>query len=559
MTGFLREVFQGFEEEESSPQGASCGHRRQRTHEVNDLLHQIDPQLSTQLVTPISSAEDLQEDAVYPEPAGRLLGCDSLSDSEDSTPCSSPVSLSGIKETQPVGHSEEDHQPQPVVEQSCTLKASAALSDPDSSNITGTASQEHLQMERCRYQYWGDRLEQQGRLQEALHYYGLCFQLEEALDTSLDDSAAIHLKIGIVYWKMSAYQESLNALYFVLSMYEDALGPTWLEQSPNFLNATTLAVSETFLLLGRVHLSLGESDEARDHVKQCLSVLSTSHHMEDDLIHPIFARALHSLGMTYEACGRHSKALKYYYEALNMQRQVYGNSHVDVAASLASIGSLQEKLGSYDMAMKCLVDALAIYESQPTLEGCQVDIGSILTLIGWICFLQGHDESAMEAYQESVDNFTAVLGPNHRNVASVRVQIGMIHNKCGRCEEALATYKAALTLQRRALGDVHEDVAITLDAMATSYDGLGKYRKAISTLDEALHIRRGALGKRHLDVGKTFANLGDLHLKIQKEQLARQCYSNAFKIFQANEVPSDDMRLQAVSRSLQTLSPRRYA
>lgn len=401
------------------------------------------------------------------------------------------------------------------------------------------------------YQNMGNRMEQQGRLKEALECYQLCLDHDDEIETTVDDSAIVYLKMGVVQWKMGIYGESLDVLQFVLSMYEHAIGPAQMAPS------SAEICSEAFLMMGRCHLSLGDSFQAREDIMHSLTILENAP-IEGDLAHALVAKSMHCLGMTYSASDRACRAMMCFIEALQIQRQMYGGCHVDIAATLTSIGSLHEKSGKLDLAMTSFLESLQIYQSCSVGNSCQVDVGVTLSRIGWIHFLCGNYQAAMDFYHRSLSILTLFLGEKHRNVATIMVQIGMVHGRCARFQEALMIYNQALTIQRVALGE-HQDVAITLDEIGSSFECLHRYDKAIASLDEALRIRRHIHGKKYIDVGTTFSRLGDLHLKTMNKRLAKQCYSNAHKIFKANMLPPDDSRLQILSRALQDLKRKEIA
>jgi tetratricopeptide (TPR) repeat protein len=69
----------------------------------------------------------------------------------------------------------------------------------------------------------------------------------------------------------------------------------------------------------------------------------------------------------------------------------------------------------------------------------------------------------------------------------------------------------ALAIRQAILGDEHRDVATTLNNIGRVHYMKGEYDKALTLYNEALAIRRKLLGHDHLDVAATVYNAGQTH------------------------------------------------
>ena len=80
--------------------------------------------------------------------------------------------------------------------------------------------------------------------------------------------------------------------------------------------------------------------------------------------HPDVARSLANLAELYRAQGRYREAEPLYVEALAMRKQLLGDSHPDVALSLNNLALLYKSQGRYGEAEPLYIEALAIVVQQ---------------------------------------------------------------------------------------------------------------------------------------------------------------------------------------------------
>ncbi len=396
--------------------------------------------------------------------------------------------------------------------------------------------------------------ESQGNLFSALECYEQSLHWINAGGGTQLDTATVYHKIGVVRWKMGAYEESLRVLTLSLHAFEQILecsvhNDTMIMHCPNG-NAQIFA--DILISFGRVFLSLGDYRKAWRHFERSVHIvkcLESSFTSCSDSFLPILARALHGLGMVDETLGRYSCAMNYLKEALRLQRSRC--THTDFAATLLSMGGVEEKCGHYHEAMVCYKQALVTYRSD--LDSSPVDVGVTLTSIGWVHYVWGEFDLAMQAYSDALRIMKAVLGENHRNVASIMFQIGMIYCQEGRISEALDTYKDVLLSQKRALGPEHLDIAITLDSISAAYEKTQQYERAAAFLSRSLRIRCNALGKRHLYVGMTLERLGHVHAKIGDLGVAEMCYLDALRVYEAKKLGQKDSKVRRLHSALQEI------
>lgn len=438
----------------------------------------------------------------------------------------------------------------------------------------------------------GKSSEMAGRYDNALDAYGRSLDVITRIVGRVHPAVASTLhKIGVMHWKRGKYNEALQTLSESLRISVQCYG----DNHPDAADALGS--------IGMVHLARGDYRSSMKFYQVALRVRRETLGER----HPDVARILIRIGMVYDEEGRHGKAMRLYRQGLDIQRTalaleeeeidrerdrsgcrsseasstsaVSGNAvggsgtrgnmtslQVDVAATLNSIGVVQEKCGEYNEAMTSYEEALDIYRR--ALGGDNhVDVAVTLNNIGQIYRHLGQFDDAMDTYQKALKVMKAALGNSHRNVAATLHNIALVHSKRGELDEALELYKEVLSVQRVALGDEHPDVAVTLNNMGEVYEmrgdagprdqgsinGLdrrlkrqesslsryrqGKYSKAARLYKKALRVRRVALGAEHYYVALTLHKIGTFHYAKEGDyDEALRRFTEAVRIYRQNKI-----------------------
>ena len=198
---------------------------------------------------------------------------------------------------------------------------------------------------------------------------------------------------------------------------------------------------------------------------------------------------------------QYDKALEYYQKALEIRKQVLGESHPDIALSYNSIGYIYSAQGDYALALEYYQQSLAIWkqvygESHPDVALSYNDIGSIHAS-------QGDYALALEYYQQSLAIWKQVYGESHPKVATSYNNIGYVYSAQGDYDRAVEYYQKSLTIRKQVYGESHPDVALSYHNIGYVYNALSDYALALDYYQQALDIRKQALGQEHPDTKVT--------------------------------------------------------
>ncbi len=429
--------------------------------------------------------------------------------------------------------------------------------------------------------------ELEGDYEMALEFYGKCmdfyYRVEELSifrptnKHHMSVASLLH-NIGVVYWKVGAYDDSLRALRRARHQIDEALSLC----DEDDIQPTQELLCDILNTIGRIYASKGEFELALDHHSESLSILKSlfvdnkigatdknsysqdnapgKDDYQDQIIkyrnetigmnHPGIARALICMGSVHASSGRLPIAMELFKGGLEIQRKLLGSKHVDVAATLNSIGSVYEKTGRQDKAMQCYKKARQIYVQN--LGKDHVDVATTLNNIGQIYHHFGKHQKAMDSFRSGLRIMKRVLGKSHRNVAAIYFNIGLVHVQCCQYELAMKVFKETLLLQREALGDEHVDVALTLESIGGIYEQRLRIDRALELYYKALSIRQRAT-KDHLFVAFAMDKIGKCQMNLNGDvREAILCFDEALVLYRANGITENNPLVWEAKKNLAT-------
>jgi len=197
---------------------------------------------------------------------------------------------------------------------------------------------------------------------------------------------------------------------------------------------------------------------------------------------------LNEFGMILYDVGDSQKAIKCYEQALEIDREIYGEKHPDVATRLSNLGLAWDSLGDPKKAI-------------------------------------GYFEQALEIDRE-------IYGEKHPDVATRLNNLGLAWNSLGDSKKAIEYFEQALSIVREVCGEKHPQVAKMLSNLGSAWYSLGNPKKAINYYEQALEIDKEIYGEKHPDVATRLNNLGLAWYSLGDSKKAIQYIQQAYSIFQ---------------------------
>ena len=161
----------------------------------------------------------------------------------------------------------------------------------------------------------------------------------------------------------------------------------------------------------------------------------------------------HSLGRVFDAQGKYSEALKYYFRALDIYEETQGKQHPETATTLNNIGESLRSQGKYSEALKYYLRALEIYEE--TLGKQHPSTATTLDNMGQVFYSQGGYSEALEYYLRALEIKEETLGKQHPSTATTLNNMGLAYYNQGDKDKALKYLQNCLKIWKKTLGDSH--------------------------------------------------------------------------------------------------------
>jgi len=340
----------------------------------------------------------------------------------------------------------------------------------------------------------------------------LAFELiEHALQCGMDEIVLEEGRKLLSYLRYTlAYTEALSEGDYILSQISE---PKKDEKFSSFL-----------FQLGWIHYDVRDMEKAVMYYEKALEI---DREIFGDT-HTDVARDLVGLGLTLDTLGDSRKAVEYYEKALKIDKKVYGENHPDVAAMLNNLGSAWYSLGDPKKAVeyyeKALKIGIKVYgENHPSVATRLNNLG-----LAWDSL--GDPKKAVGYYEKALKIDIKVYGETHPNVATRLNNLGGAWDSLGDPKKAVGYYEKALKIDIKVYGENHPDVAIDLNNLGLAWDSLGDPKKAVGYYEKALKIGIKVYGENHPSVATRLNNLGGAWDSLGDPKKAVEYYEKALKI-----------------------------
>jgi tetratricopeptide (TPR) repeat protein len=249
----------------------------------------------------------------------------------------------------------------------------------------------------------GDRLEESNALGNLGIVYQSLGQYEKALDC-LENQLEISREIGDRLGASNALG-NLGIVYQSLGQYDRSL--TYLENQLEIARQIGDRSGESHALgnLGVLRQSLGQYDQALIYLENQLKIArEIGNRLEESKI-------INNVAAIYQVQGLYKEAESDYQKSLEMNRQLFGDEHPEVAASLNNLAGLYLATARVKEAESCYQQALAMNER-------------------W-------------------------LGTEHPNIATTLNNLAGLYETIGKFDRAKSFYLQAITIAKKSLGKNH--------------------------------------------------------------------------------------------------------
>jgi tetratricopeptide (TPR) repeat protein len=204
-----------------------------------------------------------------------------------------------------------------------------------------------------------------------------------------------------------------------------------------------------------------------------------------------------------------NKAVDYILQSLKIRLDIFGEEHLDVAASYNNLGSAYHHKGDLDQAIRYHNKALKIWldifgEKHPHVATTYNNLGGVYHHKGDLDQAIDHYNKALRIQLDLFDLF----GEKHPDVARSYNNLGVGYGDKGDFDQAIDYYHKALKIWLDLFGEKHPDVARSYNNLGSAWRDKGDFDQAIDYHNKALKIWLDLFGEKHPDVARSYNNLG---------------------------------------------------
>lgn len=202
-----------------------------------------------------------------------------------------------------------------------------------------------------------------------------------------------------------------------------------------------------------------------------------------------------TLGWTYLELGLYERAEVQLIVALELQRQLLGDVHLETLNTQNALGRVYYKKGRY-------ADAEALHRKAYEHEKMKQGIEHPSTL--WTMYnlaksldKQGHLREAEELYRLNVKTRTKVLGSAHPHTLISQNSLGLLLSSMGRYREAEVLLLSNLEALRQASGESHPNTLNAIANLTTVKNRNKKYSEALALASSVHKKQTEVFGAEH--------------------------------------------------------------
>jgi serine/threonine-protein kinase len=290
--------------------------------------------------------------------------------------------------------------------------------------------------------------------------------------------------------------------------------------------------------VARASTALGLVLENRGEYEQAIEVLEEAARLDSAAGLPAVDRAatLTELANSHFYAGNYAVADSINVRVLSIERDLYGDRHPYVAASLVNLGATQQEWGHWPEAERYYREALAIYRGWYGEN--HYETAATLNMVGRTLVQQERAAEARELLQQALAIRERIYGPVHPSVASTLNELGLLAQREGHLDDAEANFRRMIEIYRQVFDDKHYLIGLAYSNLAGVFTDRRDYREAERNFREALRRYDETLPAAHLYFGITRLKLGRAFLRAERYVDAERETRTGYEIVRAQSEPS---------------------
>ena len=217
------------------------------------------------------------------------------------------------------------------------------------------------------------------------------------------------------------------------------------------------------------------------------------------------AQMMNTMGTVYENLGLFSQAEPLLRQALEIRRQMLGNSNKDTLKSMYQLSEVLTWKGNAAEAEKLCGES---FEGRRTVLGPENrDTLTSMNWLVWILFIEGQYPEAEKLARQTVEITRRALGPQDKVTLSAMGRLGVILTEERKLPEAEAIQREGVEIRRQTLGPEHPDTLAATSNLATLLHAEGKFSESEKLNRDALPVWERVFGSENAKTLMVVENL----------------------------------------------------
>jgi tetratricopeptide (TPR) repeat protein len=267
----------------------------------------------------------------------------------------------------------------------------------------------------------------------------------------------------------------------------------------------------------------------------------------------IQATLMDTMGTVYTSLGLYPEAARLVDKSVQKRRELFGDAHPEVAASLTHLGEVQTLSADYEQAERNLRDSLEMRRA--AFGGSSDEVAESLTRLGDVLYRQGEFDEAGSLFADALRIRRLLYEVPDAGIAESLEDIGLNELERGDYKQAEAYLRDAVAMRRELHGDAHPSLAESINNLAWAVFSTGNLEEAERLLIESLAMTRELLGEIHPELAVALNNIAYVLEQRGQYQEAETNYRKALAMYR--ELLGDDH--PEVARSMSNLAFVLYA
>jgi tetratricopeptide (TPR) repeat protein len=249
------------------------------------------------------------------------------------------------------------------------------------------------------------------------------------------------------------------------------------------------------------------------------------------------ALVLDDMGSVLESHALYDRAIERFEQALAIQRELHGDEHPSVSATLTNLAIAFASRGDLDQAFA--LDARALELERKIFGEEHPRVARLLASTGIDLHHRGEYEAAVERLEQALAMQERLMGRGHPETAHTLSSLGLALSSLGRLAEAELRLRAAVELLERQLGPESIEVIDALDNLAIVVDAQGRHAEALALHRRVLAGVEASLGPEHPRTAMALNNVASVLLMLRRPAEALPAIERAIELQRAALGPDD--------------------